>query len=54
MEIKLLEDILISDEVSLLVRENEEVLFSFIPELGLVKDLIKIMSGIYMMFIIIL
>ena len=37
MEIKLLEDILISDEVSSLVKENEEVLFSFIPELGLSK-----------------
>ena len=37
MEIKFLEDILISNECSSLIRENEEVLFSFIPELGLSK-----------------
>ena len=35
--IKFLESILISDEVSSLIRENEEEVFSFIPELGLCK-----------------
>ena len=35
--IKFLEKILISDEVSSLIRENEKELFSFIPELGLSK-----------------
>ena len=35
--IKFLESILVSDEVSSLIRENEEGLFSFIPELGLCK-----------------
>ena len=35
--IKFLESILVSDEVSSLIRENEKELFSFIPELGLSK-----------------
>lgn len=37
MEIRFLEEILISDNCSSLIRENEEELFSFIPELGLSK-----------------
>ena len=35
--IKFLEKILLSDDCSSLIRENEEKLFSFIPELGLCK-----------------
>ena len=35
--IKLLENILVSDNCSSLIRENEDMLFSFIPELGLCK-----------------
>ncbi len=37
MKISFLEEILISDEVSSLIRENEDSLFSFIPELSLCK-----------------
>ena len=37
MEIKFLEEILISDNCSSLIKKNEKELFSFIPELGLSK-----------------
>ena len=49
MDIKLLEDILVSDEISSLVRENEEVLFSFIPALnfvGLASGIVGLILGI--------
>ena len=37
MEIKFLEEILLNNDCSSLIRENEDVLFFFIPELGLSK-----------------